>query len=371
MRTTTILAGIAILAGFVATGAMMAKAATDEATAADFQRFCMAKFEKADKANKSYVEGKDGWMFLTNGLRNVGVGKFWGDDAVKVSRAAKKKWADPIVGIMDFKEQLDKLGIELILMPVPPKAVVYPDMICEQLKADAKTRAVPRRDTNHQEFYKLLRGKGVNVLDLTDQFIAARKDAQEDTPLYCKTDSHWSPRACEIAAVAIRKQLDGRKWLPASKDSPFAARNDTVEFTGDLEKIARGDTGNKDKLAARMITVSGNDAKVTDTVDSSSPVILMGDSHCLVFHAGGDMLASGCGLADQLAMELKTGIDLIGVKGSGARPARRNLMENARDEKYLGGKKLVIWCLAAREFTEAQGWGKVPIARRPKSAGSK
>ena len=29
----------------------------------------------------------------------------------------------------------------------------------------------------------------------------------------------------------------------------------------------------------------------------------------------------------------------------------------------LAGKKLVVWCLSVREFTEGQGWGKVPIVR--------
>jgi alginate O-acetyltransferase complex protein AlgJ len=92
--------------------------------------------------------------------------------------------------------------------------------------------------------------------------------------------------------------------------------------------------------------------------------LLLGDSHCLVFHAGGDMLATGAGLADQLAFELGMPVDLIGVRGSGATPARMNLMRKIKsDEKYLAGKKLIVWCFAAREFTESQGWRKVPVVK--------
>ena len=90
----------------------------------------------------------------------------------------------------------------------------------------------------------------------------------------------------------------------------------------------------------------------------------MGDSHTLVFHAGGDMLAAGAGLADQLAHDLGIAIDVIGVRGSGATPARVNLMRRAKsDPSYLAGKKALIWCFTVREFTESTGWSKVPVVK--------
>jgi alginate O-acetyltransferase complex protein AlgJ len=94
-------------------------------------------------------------------------------------------------------------------------------------------------------------------------------------------------------------------------------------------------------------------------------VILLGDSHTLVFHSGGDMHASGAGLADQLALELGFPVDLIGVRGSGATPARISLYRRVRgDADYLKKKKLLIWCFTAREFTEAtSGWRIVPVTK--------
>jgi alginate O-acetyltransferase complex protein AlgJ len=97
-------------------------------------------------------------------------------------------------------------------------------------------------------------------------------------------------------------------------------------------------------------------------LDRNSPILLMGDSHTLVFHEGGDMHARGAGLPDQLAREFGTPIDLIGVRGSGATPARTTLMRRVRaNPNYLKNKKLIIWCFSAREFTESSGWQKVPI----------
>ncbi len=93
-------------------------------------------------------------------------------------------------------------------------------------------------------------------------------------------------------------------------------------------------------------------------------MVLLGDSHNLVFHSGGDMHAKGAGLADQLASLWGLPVDLVAVRGSGATPARINLLRQARaNPKYLGEKKIVVWCFAAREFTESQGWQKVPVVK--------
>jgi hypothetical protein len=33
-----------------------------------------------------------------------------------------------------------------------------------------------------------------------------------------------------------------------------------------------------------------------------------------------------------------------------------------QDAGYLTGKKALIWCFAAREFTGTDGWKKIPVA---------
>ena len=56
--------------------------------------------------------------------------------------------------------------------------------------------------------------------------------------------------------------------------------------------------------------------------------------------------------------------DVLGVRGSCSTPARINLMRRANaDPKYLAGKKVIIWCFTAREFTEGQGWRLVPVVK--------
>ncbi len=338
--------------GIVAVMALVAQVAAAEPA----EMFRVATAALAEKAGSAMtVAGADGWLFLTNELRHTGAGPFWGEAARKVSRAAKPEEADPMPAILDFKRQLDALGIGLVLVPVPPKAVVYPDK-----SAGLSGWVVPERvDGALGEFYAVLRAKGVRVVDLTDAFLAARGKGEEP---YCRQDSHWSGAGCELAAGQLGAMIRNEGWYGAVPRQEFQSKETTVTLSGDLrEALAEGERPERETVRLRV--VSGKDGKPV-VPERGSPVVLMGDSHNLVFHAGADMHATGAGLPDQLALELGFAVDLVAVRGSGATPARINLYRNGRaDAGYLKAKKLVIWCFAAREFTESQGWRLVPVSK--------
>jgi alginate O-acetyltransferase complex protein AlgJ len=336
--------------------ASIAAAEKDVATA--FRGACAQKAVSAGDAMT--IAGTDGWLFLANELRHVGVGRFWGDSAAAVSQATKPQDADPLPAILDFKRQLDALKIELILAPVPPKALIYPDKVADTVAGPAAGKAPARLDVVHQEFYKLLRDKGVNVLDLTDEFLANR--LTEDGPIYCRQDTHWSGLACNLAAKRIAELIRQKAWYADVKRSKFEPRVDSVPIAGDLwSTLNEAARPERETLKLRTIRAPGGEFVAPER---NSPVILLGDSHNLVFQAGGDMHASGAGLADQLAYELGFAVDLLGVRGSGATPARINLYRRASAEPgYYGRKKVIVWCFSAREFTESQGWRLVPVVK--------
>ena len=335
---------------------MAASAEQDVAKA--FREVCAEKTAKAEDAMT--IAGSDGWLFLTNELRHVGVGCFWGEIAAKVSKATKPQDADPLPAILDFKRQLDALGIELILVPVPPKAIIYPDKLAASVAAPAAGKIPDRLDAVHQEFYKLLRDKGVNVLDLTDDFLANR--LTENGSLYCRQDSHWSGLACNLAAKRIAEIIRKEGWYEGAKRAKFEPSDVSVQISGDLwNTLKEAARPERETLKLRMIRASGGDPVMPD---KNSPIILLGDSHNLVFQAGGDMHASGAGLADQLAYELGIAVELQGVRGSGATPARINLYRRGSAEPgYFAKKKVLVWCFSAREFTESQGWRLVPVTK--------
>ncbi|MGV3614960.1 MAG: alginate O-acetyltransferase AlgX-related protein [Fimbriimonas sp.] len=282
----------------------------------------------ADKAGKSFIAGKAGWFYFAPELRHLAAGKFWGAGGDR----------DPMPAIVDFNAQCKKAGVELILVPVPGKATIYPENLLGK-------RPSPSLDTMDKQFLGALKGQGVKVLDLTSKFQAGR-----NANVFCKQDTHWSGNGISIAADAIAKELKGRSWYGGVPKSKYAVKPTNVSAKGDLGELA-----GKGPETIRVYKVSGN-----VNPSRTSPVVLLGDSHNLIFSAGGDMISTGAGLPENLSAKLGFPVDLVAVRGSGATPARINL---ARRRDNLKGKKVVVWCFTTREFTEGQGWRKVPVVR--------
>ena len=312
-------------------------------TAAETELFVQALAEKviaAGTQKTTVVSGKDGWLFFAPELRSMSVGQFWAEPA------ADPEFADPIPAILDFKAQLDRAGIALIFVPIPAKVTIYPDMISEHGTVTART------DRYHLEFYDILREQGVNVLDLTPLFLENRfTDAGS---VYCKQDTHWSGQGCVLAAAAIAEAIGTPAWAAEIPKCDIKTETRTITIAGDLWQ-ALGD----EKLTKEQLRLT----YVKEDVGASwraSPVVLLGDSHNLVFHIGGDMHAQGAGLPDHLAHQLGFPVDVVAVRGSGATPSRLNLY---RRRDNMKGKRVVVWCLSVREFTEGQGWHPVPVIR--------
>jgi hypothetical protein len=310
-----------------------------------------AKF--AAGTQKSVVFGKDGWLFLRSELRHLSVGAFWGDASAKTSMAIKPSWKDPLPAIVDYNNRLKKVGIQLYLMPIPPKAVIYPDKLPVNLEWDA-ARPV-RLDTHHVQFYKILKESGVHVIDLVPLLLKARAEGSE--PLYCARDSHFSPEACNLIASRLAEILKAQTFYSDLKLKTFAAKQKTITIRGNLADKAKL-PANEGTESIRIRQISSEDAK-----DVNSPVLLFGDSHNMVFEMGGRLHATGGGLPSQLAYEMRIGIDTMGARGSAATPARVNIYRRSRSEpQFLKKKKVFVWCFTAREFTETSGWStKIPV----------
>ncbi len=296
------------------------------------------------------VEGADGWLFLRSELHFLGFKKFWSaapkQNAGLGSLSVAK--GDPLEAISDFDTQLKAAGVRLILMPVPPKAMI-------SRHAPPGVRSGPEADTLGV-FYRDLASRGVEVLDLRPAF-AAREASGE--AMYCKTDSHWSGRGCVVAAQTLAERL--RPLLPPSQRALVETWQEKA-ISGDLSEMRGTNQEAAESVSVRRIS-DANGAPLPPS--PASPLLLLGDSHTLVFR---DFLAESAGLADQLAFETGTIPEVIGTRGSGANAVRVSLFRrNFRDPGYLASKKVLVWCFAAREFTEAdQGWQLIPI-RRPEA----
>jgi alginate O-acetyltransferase complex protein AlgJ len=331
--------------------ALFANAAPEEDSSARFIRECASL---AEQGKEPAIRGTDGWLFLRNELRHIGAPPFWRTGEGKEAAPDQSDKNDPLSAILDTKSQFDKLGIRLILVPVPPKAAVYPDKLLKDFQADPAKRL----DSRDAEFYRLLASRGVEVVDLSPVFATARNDGEG--PLFCRQDSHWSGRACVLTAKLIADKLKQAPWLQSATGTTYKATSSETRIEGDLKIMLNDSSIPVENVALRKIELNGAPLEPSD----KSPVLLLGDSHCLVFQSGGDMLATSAGLASQLAFELGMPIDWIGVRGSGARPARTQLFRRAKAPGYIESKKVIIWCFTAREFTESSGWGLVPVVAK-------
>lgn len=325
----------------------------DLAAAQDAVSQVRARVQLAAAAQESVVPGQPGWLFFTPELRSVSVGPFWGTQAPLVSRARKPEWADPLPAIVDYQQQLQARGIDLLLVPVPPKVVIYPASLFATAPTAADLAAIV---ATQQEFYALLREAGVPVLDLT----AAFRAAPAEPLLYCRTDTHWSGAGCVLAARVIAAEI---QKLPVGKTlptpvTPFQLQTQPITFTGDLCSLSQPPLTTRETLTVTTVRRGG----AALAPDRASPILVLGDSHTLVFHDP-QLHAEGAGLVDHLAEQLGHPVDLLGVRGSGGHAARVNL--NLRP-KALVGKKLLVWCFTAREFTESSdGWRTVKLKAAP------
>lgn len=295
----------------------------------------------AENAGEATVVGRGAEVLLTKELRSLSAGPFWGEAAQTASRAPKPSRRDPLPAIVAYHEQLAAAGIDWVFVPVPAKVAVDPTLVPGAPKVDG------RIDVHCVAFYALLRKAGVPVLDVVpalQAMVAGGKRA------HCQTDSHWTPAACEVVAGLIAQQATSKPWFAKLEKHEYEQSPKQISVTGDLAAMRKAVTP-PESLSLHVVT----GPKTSD----AAPVLLFGDSHCLVFHSGGDMHAKGAGLADHLMLELKTPISVLGVRGSGATPSRVDALRGKR----FDGKRFAIWCLTAREFTEGQGWAKVPLQR--------
>jgi alginate O-acetyltransferase complex protein AlgJ len=238
---------------------------------------------------------------------------------------------------------------------VPAKAAVYPDGLVPDGRPNAAGKL--RCDPQQRAFYELLSKEGVQVIDLLPLFLAHRDDP---SVMYCKTDSHWSSAAIALTAKAVAERVRDCAWLKELKPAKYDTEIREQEISGDLARLLNESQPARETLPLSFVGVRDGAALAPIATDRESPVLLMGDSHTLVFHDP-ELFARGAGLPDHLALQLGAPVDLIGVRGSGATTTRIELL---RRRDNLKGKRLVIWCFSFREFTESfTGWRSVPVVR--------
>jgi lysophospholipase L1-like esterase len=310
---------------------------------------------QAEATDAVAYQGEDDWIFLVSELRHMA-------SRPTADVVPDNPGADPFSALVDLHVKLRELDVQLILLPVPPRAAIYADKLLDDVPRDANGQ-IGRVDAGLKAFYEALESEGVHVLDLTDSFLAARARDDELGPVCCEQDTHWSPRGIRIAAEAVAGVIAEMDWsgelVPAKLHRGEQTR---LEYVGDLVDHIPGHVETA-SFASIARVVASKDSREGVASDSESPIILLADSHGLVFSSGGEMHCTGAGLAEQIAFELDTTLDVMARRGSGDSVRRDLARRFLRNPDLPATKRVVIYCFAARTFTESTGWKPVPLQR--------
>lgn len=300
-------------------------------------QFCQAVAAKIGAGHA--VRGDDPeWYFPTRELKHLAIGSFW----EKPWDTVAENHSDPVEGIVEFHKMLQEKGVGLLLVPIPAKGAIYPDYLVNGSRPGDATALAP--------FLDQIREAGVEVLDLEPVLLKARK-ADAGTLLYCRQDAHFSP----ATAMRVGKMVASAKPMEGGTKGKFTlGSREMLTFVGDL--VSGGEKAGVIPPESLPVNYVFTEGKVGVAADPSSPILLLGDSHTLVFHEGREsgMHCVGAGVADSLAAAYGFAPDLVGVRGSGMVQARKQLFYKASSTPgYWDGKKLVVWMFSAREFTQS------------------
>jgi hypothetical protein len=323
---------------------------------ADFTKWPRREMQKGITAvfgagNRKAVIGKDGWVYFQPALDGLtGYGPVTPEPDSVAKDPNREAWNGPTEVIKRFAEQLRGFGVELVLVPVPVKPMIYPEGLT------GKAAPGPAMHPDAAKFYASL--ENVTVVDLADDLWMLKETEQ----VFLKQDTHWTPEGMEFVAKKIAAELRGRAWFTNAGSDPSryellppeerSAIGDLVEKLGVLPTIdgyvPQAGFGLESVKVQRVIDTQSGKAPVPDV---ESKVVLLGDSFVNIYSAEGDLhWGTGAGFGEHLAKELGMSVDVIAINGQAATGVRERLASRPNSAGMMKEKKIVVWAVAARDL---------------------
>ena len=182
-----------------------------------------ARFALLEDAGDNAIFGRDGWFFYRPAVRYF---------IEPWSPEGSQSHGNVLDAIVSFRDELAKRDIQLLMVPAPNKASVYPEMLTERAgemigPVNPETQSVLAR----------LSAAGIEVLDLFELYNQAKQ--MDDAPkYYLAQDSHWSPEGMRLAAEAVTRRLLDLGWV-AKGTREYEARPVPVRRYGDVLEMMR------------------------------------------------------------------------------------------------------------------------------------
>ncbi len=315
------------------------------------------------------VAGRDGWFFYRPGVDYLVKPSIHDPRSVQVGENEHACTEDPVEAIKRFRDQLHSRGVELLVVVVPGKPSIYPDLLQEGVLGEQRNELSHSRETIEK-----LRDEGIEVVDLFEPFARERhNDRLAGDSLYLRTDTHWKVRGVRLAARTVARKIRRYDW--------FDTTGRSVEYALDTVRVDRvGDIAAMTKLTERALfgyTVKfpAEPAEchqvytiqrdlVGDEIGRRlfrddyrrADILVLGDSFSRIYQTDEPRSA---GWISHLAYELGVPLASIVSDGGASTLVREKL---ARKATVLKGKRLVVWQFVERDLRYgAKGWKDVAL----------
>ena len=300
-----------------------------------------------------YVTARDGWLYG----RSLRFERFMAAPGADEEHEAEHEPGDhytpggaATLAIVDFHEQLSERGIELLVVPIPTRLHVYPELVVDaSLEAEFEGHA-----PGLTRFLLELTERGVGVVDLLPALSRARArfDGPDAEQVFPRANGHWSPKGVVVAARAIAERLRETPWYADLKrrELPEPDRFERA-WSYRSQKLAEGA---EPPLLAFERVLNGR-GRMTE-YDTQSPVLVLGDSFVSLY------TPEGADLARQLHRFAGFPMDVISNPGGAAQGSRVSL---ARRRGGPRDKRVVIWMWASESLMmPANKWKTINVFQR-------
>jgi len=284
--------------------------------------------------------GEDDWLFYRDDVAYLTMPS-------PLDKNRSKHLDNPVKEIVAFQKDLQKKGIELLVVIIPGKPSIYPELLTSSWDSSS---GVPF--THSQDVLNALNEKGIKTVDLYKPFLEAKKEDQDSNYLYLYTDTHWTPRGAKLAASVVAEKVRSMEMdLPVNY---YKEDTTLVERVGDVAVMTSLPVFPSQWVKAYPVKDSSG-VLYKDNYRQSS-ILILGDSFSRIYQTDAPRSA---GFISHLAKELNTPLSSIVSDGGASTLVRETL---ARRSGVLKGKKLVIWEFVERDLRfGAEGWKRISL----------
>jgi len=304
-----------------------------------------ARFELFGDAGHKALVGRNDWWFFRRGVQYL-------TEPVPDRTPDNKGHQAAMSAILDFRDQLAAMGIELLVVPVPGKASVYPDQLTT--RADG-----PMLHTPTDSLLQELNQADVQTVNLLQVFRTARNQPDHET-LYLPRDTHWSPVGLRLAAKVVARKIREMTDFGPVHPQAYETRSAVVHRLGDIVRMLQAPMVNRlypaDTIRCEQVISSTTGELYEDRDDS--PILVLGDSFLRIYEQDEPKSA---GFIAHLARELSIPLSSIVNDGGASTLVRQEL---TRKPEMLRSKKLVVWEFIERDIRFGlEGWQHIQLAK--------